>query len=103
MEEHFLAALPNDVLGFWTNAGPKQWYAANARFDAAIRLKFEPVHHAAARGEAASDIGQRQRRHLACQHVELAALAGALRELVGPRIGELDLAEVRRDLRLAVG
>lgn len=46
-----MAATPNDILGFWTNAGAKQWYAANPRFDDAIRLKFEPVHHAAARGE----------------------------------------------------
>jgi len=51
MEDFGLVATPNDILGFWTNAGPKQWYAANARFDEAIRLKFEPVHHAAARGE----------------------------------------------------
>lgn len=46
-----MAATPNDILGFWTNAGARQWYAANPRFDDAIRLKFEPVHHAAARGE----------------------------------------------------
>lgn len=45
-----MVATPNDILGFWRNAGPRQWYAANPRFDAAIRLKFEPVHHAAARG-----------------------------------------------------
>lgn len=46
-----MAATPNDVLGFWRNAGPEKWYAKNARFDDAIRLKFEPVHHRAARGE----------------------------------------------------
>jgi len=46
-----LSATPNDILTFWRNAGPKQWYAAERRFDEAIRLKFEPVHHAAARGE----------------------------------------------------
>jgi uncharacterized protein (DUF924 family) len=51
MEEFGLVATPNDILGFWRNAGPKQWYAASPRFDAAIRLKFEPVHHAAARGQ----------------------------------------------------
>jgi uncharacterized protein (DUF924 family) len=44
-------ATPNDILGFWTNAGPKRWFEKNARFDDAIRLKFEPVHHRAARGE----------------------------------------------------
>ena len=48
MEDRPLAATPNDILGFWKHAGPKQWYAANPRFDEAIRLKFEPVHHAAA-------------------------------------------------------
>ena len=41
----------NDVLGFWRSAGPAKWYAKDPRFDEAIRLKFEPVHHAAARGE----------------------------------------------------
>jgi uncharacterized protein (DUF924 family) len=46
-----VAAIPNDILGFWRSAGPKKWYAKSAAFDAAIRLKFEPVHHAAARGE----------------------------------------------------
>jgi len=46
-----LSATPNDILTFWTNAGPEQWYAAKPRFDEAIRLRFEPVHHAAARGE----------------------------------------------------
>jgi uncharacterized protein (DUF924 family) len=46
-----LAATPQDVLGFWRQAGPRKWFARDARFDAAIRLKFEPTHHAAARGE----------------------------------------------------
>ena len=46
-----MAATPNDVLGFWRTAGPAKWYAKDARFDDAIRLKFEPVHHRAARGE----------------------------------------------------
>ncbi|MFZ5720723.1 MAG: DUF924 family protein [Pseudomonadota bacterium] len=46
-----MSATPHDVLTFWKNAGPKQWYAANPRFDEAIRLKFEATHHAAARGE----------------------------------------------------
>lgn len=35
---------------FWRNAGPRRWFAKDARFDDAIRLRFEPVHHAAARG-----------------------------------------------------
>lgn len=46
-----MTAVPNDILGFWTNAGPRRWYAKDARFDAAIRLKFEPVHHRAAEGK----------------------------------------------------
>lgn len=46
-----MVATPNDILGFWRSAGPKQWFAAKPAFDASIRLKFEAVHHAAARGE----------------------------------------------------
>jgi len=46
-----VTAHPNDVLGFWRSAGPKQWFAKSHAFDEAIRLKFEPVHHRAARGE----------------------------------------------------
>jgi uncharacterized protein (DUF924 family) len=46
-----LAAIPQDIIGYWRDAGPKQWFAAKWAFDEAIRLKFEPVHHAAARGE----------------------------------------------------
>jgi uncharacterized protein (DUF924 family) len=46
-----MAARPQDILIFWRNAGPSQWFAAKSAFDEAIRLKFEPVHHAAARGE----------------------------------------------------
>jgi uncharacterized protein (DUF924 family) len=46
-----VTAHPNDVLGFWRNAGPERWFKKSAAFDEAIRLKFEPVHHAAARGE----------------------------------------------------
>lgn len=46
-----MAAHPGDILTFWRNAGPSQWFAHKPAFDEAIRLKFEPVHHAAARGE----------------------------------------------------
>lgn len=46
-----MTATPHDILTFWRNAGPKKWFAHDPRFDAAIRLKFEPTHHAAARGE----------------------------------------------------
>ena len=46
-----MVATPNDIVGFWRQAGPAKWYARNTAFDEAIRLKFEPTHHAAARGE----------------------------------------------------
>ena len=46
-----MAAIPNDILGFWRDAGPAKWFKHDSRFDEAIRLKFEPVHHAAARGQ----------------------------------------------------
>ena len=46
-----MAAIPNDVLTYWRTAGPQKWYAKSTAFDEALRLRFEPVHHAAARGE----------------------------------------------------
>jgi uncharacterized protein (DUF924 family) len=46
-----MSAHPNDVVGFWRQAGPAKWFKKVAAFDEAIRLKFEPTHHAAARGE----------------------------------------------------
>lgn len=46
-----MAANPNDILHFWREAGPEAWFKKSAKFDEAIRLKFEPTHHAAARGE----------------------------------------------------
>jgi uncharacterized protein (DUF924 family) len=46
-----VVATPIDILGFWRQAGPAKWFAKNAAFDESIRLKFEPVHHRAARGE----------------------------------------------------
>lgn len=46
-----MSATPIDILGFWRNAGPAKWFKKNPRFDDAIRLKFEPVHHLAACGE----------------------------------------------------
>src|SRR3954462_4568436 len=49
--ERGVAANPNDILHFWREAGPPAWFKESARFDAAIRLKFEPTHHAAVRGE----------------------------------------------------
>lgn len=46
-----MAAHPKDITHFWREAGPRQWFAKRNSFDSAIRLKFEPVHHAAARGQ----------------------------------------------------
>ncbi len=46
-----MPAIPNDVIGFWREAGPQKWFKKLIAFDEAIRLKFEPVHHRAARGE----------------------------------------------------
>jgi uncharacterized protein (DUF924 family) len=46
-----VTAHPNDVLGFWRSAGPAKWFKKVTAFDEAIRLKFEPVHHRAARSE----------------------------------------------------
>jgi uncharacterized protein (DUF924 family) len=48
-----MAAIPADIVGFWRGAGPKKWFAKSDGFDDAIRLRFEPVHHAAARGDYA--------------------------------------------------
>jgi uncharacterized protein (DUF924 family) len=46
-----MSAIPLDIIGFWQAAGPEKWFRKDARFDEAIRLRFEPVHFAAARGE----------------------------------------------------
>jgi len=46
-----VTAIPQDVIGFWLQAGPQKWFKKLIAFDEAIRLKFEPVHHRAARGE----------------------------------------------------
>ena len=45
-----MIATPHDIVGFWRAAGPAKWFARHEAFDAAIALKFEPIHHAAARG-----------------------------------------------------
>ncbi len=42
---------PSDVVDFWVQAGPKAWFAKNDAFDAEIRLRFEALHHSAARRE----------------------------------------------------
>ncbi|MGE0044205.1 MAG: DUF924 family protein [Hyphomonadaceae bacterium] len=45
---------PAETVQFWRDAGPKQWFAKDEAFDAAIRTRFEAAHHAAARGEFAA-------------------------------------------------
>ena len=49
-----MAAIAADVVGYWRHAGPAKWFKKNYAFDDALRLRFEPVHHAAARGEYAA-------------------------------------------------
>lgn len=39
-----------DILAFWTAAGPAAWFKKDAAFDAELRARFEAAHHAAARG-----------------------------------------------------
>lgn len=43
---------PNEVIAFWTAAGPSAWFKKDTAFDARCR-DFETAHHAAARGEFA--------------------------------------------------
>ena len=46
-----MPATIQDVTRFWREAGPKAWFAKSDAFDEAIRVNYEPIHHAAARGE----------------------------------------------------
>lgn len=46
-----MTANPVDVIGYWRHAGPQKWFRKDPRFDEALRLRFEPVHFRAARGE----------------------------------------------------
>lgn len=41
---------PREIISFWRDAGPKQWFRKDEAFDALIRERFEAAHHAAARG-----------------------------------------------------
>ena len=41
------------VVRFWREAGYASWFNKRAAFDAEIKSRFEPAHHAAARGELA--------------------------------------------------
>ncbi len=40
-----------DVVDFWRDAGPQQWFAKNAQFDADFRARFAELHAAATRGD----------------------------------------------------
>ena len=42
---------PNDVISFWTEAGPALWFAENRDFDARLRWSFFGAQQAAARGD----------------------------------------------------
>jgi uncharacterized protein (DUF924 family) len=42
-----------DVLAFWREAGPKQWFNKDTAFDEAIRTRFLATHEAAAAGQLA--------------------------------------------------
>jgi uncharacterized protein (DUF924 family) len=42
---------PQDLITFWTTAGPKAWFKKDAAFDVALRERFEAAHLAASRGE----------------------------------------------------
>lgn len=42
---------PADIVAFWRDAGAASWFAKSDAFDAEITRRFEPAHHAAARGE----------------------------------------------------
>lgn len=45
---------PDDVVGFWLDAGPKKWFAKDDAFDQAIRDRFEDLHRQASRGDLAA-------------------------------------------------
>ena len=49
-----MAAIAADVVGYWRHAGAAKWFKKSGAFDDALRLRFEPVHHAAARGDYAA-------------------------------------------------
>ena len=42
---------PNDVISFWTEAGPDLWFTENRDFDARLRWSFFGAQQAAARGD----------------------------------------------------
>ena len=45
-----IGVTPADILTFWREAGPDQWFADDPAFDLAVRSRFFATHEAAARG-----------------------------------------------------
>ena len=45
------AISPEDVIGFWQDAGPERWYEKDPAFDRAIAERFATAHAAAAAGQ----------------------------------------------------
>ncbi|WP_346767089.1 DUF924 family protein [Enterovirga aerilata] len=45
---------PQEIVAFWTEAGPGAWFTKSAEFDALCRERFLPAYEAAARGELAA-------------------------------------------------
>jgi len=45
---------PQDIVAFWSGAGPEKWFKRDDGFDALLRTRFEAAHHVAARGELAA-------------------------------------------------
>lgn len=43
-----LGTQAQDVVAFWLDAGPQQWFSKSAEFDARFRKRFEDAHMAAA-------------------------------------------------------
>lgn len=42
------AVQPQEVVAFWLEAGPRQWFSKSEQFDADFRARFEAVHMLAA-------------------------------------------------------
>jgi uncharacterized protein (DUF924 family) len=53
VREFEMDKLAQDILDFWTAAGPQKWFVKDDAFDQSIRDSFAAAHRAAARGEYA--------------------------------------------------
>lgn len=45
--------LPEEIIGFWREAGPKRWFEPDQAFDDEVRRRFLAAHERAAAGEFA--------------------------------------------------